>query len=154
MPLVLTIGPPGSGKSTWAQETFGPKWLNIQRDRLRTAIFGGKRAYFDHPFQPGQRSRVITACMRQAIASWPNSKVVCSDTNLWWSTTQPIFEMFDKVHLVLFDITEDEFYKRNEQRPTDDIVPRGDMVSFWNAYVDKDAWFRKYKLVKPEELEL
>lgn len=160
MPLILTIGPPGCGKTSWANETFGPNWLKLERDALRRALFGGKKSYFNSPFSPKERSKVITLVGRQSIRAWPNDKVVCFDTNLFWFTTQHFIREFQTkdVKLVLMKMDWETCLERNNARPTDDIVPESELREYWREFVSKDAWWLepqwKNQLFTPDTLEL
>jgi hypothetical protein len=62
------------------------------------------------------------------------------------------------VHLVLFSTTREEFETRNKARPEDDIVPAGDMHTYWNEYTSPTAWWLdpkwKSRLTTPEEFSL
>ena len=157
MPLILTVGPPGAGKSTWAHETFGPSWLKLERDKLRQALFGSKKEYFGHSMSSKERSKVITLCAKQAVANWPQKKVVCSDSNLFWFTSQHIVRMFDMkaVKIVVFDIDEETYHERNKAREgTDDYVPAGDITSYWKEYKSELAWWRDWPHTTPEKFTL
>lgn len=65
--LTITIGCPGSGKSTWADENLPPTTLRLERDRFREALFGNRRAYHDSPIDHIERSHVVTEAMCAAM---------------------------------------------------------------------------------------
>jgi predicted kinase len=81
--LRITIGPPGSGKTTHAREWVEQdptRFCRVNRDDLRTMLHG---AYLGTRYQEemvtSARDAAVTKLLRTGIS------VICDDTNLRWS---------------------------------------------------------------------
>ena len=80
--IVLTIGLPGSGKTTWADEWIekNPDYMNINRDDLRLMLQGRKRYA---KFTKARETIVTETARSMAVFAINNGKsVIVSDTNL------------------------------------------------------------------------
>lgn len=80
--VVVTIGLPASGKTTWANEWIDnhPDYININRDDIRLAMQGRKRYA---KFSSWREDIVTETALTMARASLNESKsVIISDTNL------------------------------------------------------------------------
>lgn len=79
--IVFTIGAPGSGKSTWAeQEAKKPGVVVVTMDDLRSMIVGGKYRYSkqrESTISDLQISNVLTLMSNDSV-----SKIIIADTNL------------------------------------------------------------------------
>jgi hypothetical protein len=62
--IVLVIGPPGAGKTTWVEENQGPNDLVVDYDKLAGAIGGGAHPDQDAPHNPLHEA---TSTARNAI---------------------------------------------------------------------------------------
>lgn len=83
--LILTIGAPGSGKSTWAEkQAKNPKTFVVCRDNLRQMMFGGEYKY------SRQKEQAVTAHVKQALEQFLEQdhfeNMIIADTNLNEST--------------------------------------------------------------------
>lgn len=72
--LILTIGLPGSGKSTWAREQVGA--VIVERDALREELTGDMRNHT----QESRVTRVANERVFDALAA--GKTVIVADTNL------------------------------------------------------------------------
>jgi len=76
--LVLTIGLPGSGKSTWAREQVErrPEFIVIERDIIREELTGDHQNFTLEP-------RVTSIAQERAIYALRHGRsVIIADTNL------------------------------------------------------------------------
>ncbi|EQA7786890.1 AAA family ATPase [Acinetobacter baumannii] len=83
--LILTIGAPGSGKSTWAQEQAkksrkGSRIIVLNRDDLRSMMFGGHYKY-SRENENIVMDSVINS-LYTALRDKDTTKVIIADTNL------------------------------------------------------------------------
>jgi len=100
----MTIGLPGSGKSTWARANA--KRLNaiiINRDAIRRMIFGG--AYvFDGLYEPLVKDLAIAACRRVLLADYVDLwNIILDETAINRKSREPWVTMFKADgHRVIF----------------------------------------------------
>ncbi|AUR85848.1 HAD-like domain protein [Vibrio phage 1.081.O._10N.286.52.C2] len=122
MKLILTVGVPASGKTTWAEEycRLNQNTVNINRDDTRQALFG--------PFKPGEylykkadEALVTKANKDKALVALGRGQdVIISDTNLTPDRRQvweSIAEQYDaEYEMRLFHISFDEASRRDQAR--------------------------------------
>jgi predicted kinase len=146
--LIITIGVPGAGKSTWADEFCAsrPEYLRLERDRFREAIFGSRRAYHEHPFDRVTRSDILSHAMMGAVRQWPNDKIVLSDTGLLFRAVRPFVEYADRfrvpIKLKTFDVPDDVLRERNRTRPEEHRIPDDILESCIADFRKEDAWWK------------
>lgn len=77
--LILTVGAPGCGKSTWAREMLAkhPDWVQVERDEIRKEL--GFYPYGNRE-QETQGRQVQHERIAEALRA--GKTVICSDTNL------------------------------------------------------------------------
>lgn len=77
--LTITLGLPGSGKSTWARQQAGA-WL-VGRDAIRAMVRPGQP--WDHDDEAAED--VVTAIQHAAVEALLRlgERVICDDTNLY-----------------------------------------------------------------------
>lgn len=75
--IILTVGPPACGKTTWAESYIkeNPKFVNINRDEIRYALFGRYYDVNENEVTIHQKEQVIKALQS-------GKSVIISDTNL------------------------------------------------------------------------
>lgn len=124
--LILTSGIPGSGKSTWIQNTMlkKPNSIWISRDKIRFALLKDGEDYFSH------EDEVISTfvnCVNTALHS--NWKTVFADAT--FLTEKARNKILDKLDLSEVEITVVDFnvplnlcLKRNEKRKGREYVSR------------------------------
>jgi predicted kinase len=143
--LTITVGPPGSGKSTWADANMTPTTLRLERDRMRVALFGTRRAYHEHPMPREARSLVVTEAMIGAMANWPHDDIILSDTGLELSAVDPFIALAKNyeigVQIRLFVVPSEVLHERNRTRPEEQRIDPAlldEMIA--KQFVDKPWW--------------
>lgn len=123
--IILTVGCPGSGKSTWTREFISknPGYFNINRDDYRQSIMGHEER---DEYKYTKKKEGIVTCMQFDAAkgilySGDSVKgVIISDTNLnperrlMWESFAKEYNW--KVEYKVFDVSWTELVKRNSRR--------------------------------------
>ena len=125
--VILTIGAPGSGKSTWAAECVkekGIKTIVLNRDDLRAMLFGGEYKYSRNNEAIVFNSLVNS--LKYALCDNTTQRIIIADTNLNESTRDKLYnvcinEAKDTNHDIklsykLFEVSWQELVKRNKTR--------------------------------------
>lgn len=122
--LILTVGCPGSGKSTWAQEycKTRPGWYVVNRDNIRVGLMG-ITARNEYKYSKAREKLVteILVSQIQVIMDKEGTKgVIVADTNLN-EERRNYFKSIAKVlnasyHEEVFDVPWTELLKRNLHR--------------------------------------
>lgn len=84
MILELTVGPPASGKTTYAEQSQSYQVDNINRDDIRQQLFGPFEKWSDYVFTDAKENQVTTEQVRRSLqaAKLGYKKVIISDTNI------------------------------------------------------------------------
>lgn len=125
--VILTIGCPGSGKSTWAAEKAKDKKVKtivLNRDDLRAMLFGGEYKYSRE--NEAIVFQTLLNTLKYALADRVTQRIIIADTNLNKSTRDKITavcveEARDSKHEIfinheLFVVPWHELKKRNDVR--------------------------------------
>lgn len=124
--IILTIGCPGSGKSTWAREFIAknPGYYNINRDDYRQSIMGHEER--DEYKYTKKKESIVTYMQHDAanmiLCQDAVKGVIISDTNLN-PERRKVWEEFAKelghqIEYKVFDVPWIELVKRNAKRGT------------------------------------
>lgn len=144
--LVITIGCPGAGKSTWADKNLKPDTLRLERDRFREALWGSRRAYHDSAIDRGIRSRVVTATMLAAMQNWPVNDWAVTDTGLAYEAVQPFIyaahQLREEIKLVVFERTPEYLLTCNRIREHAHRIPEEILLEKIAEFEDPKAWWR------------
>lgn len=91
--MIITVGLPGSGKTTWAMEYIkqNPKTINVNRDDIRFMLYG---VYYGDPIDENQVTKVQHSIINGAFKK--NEDVIVSDTNLNRSTVRSLIGVAEK----------------------------------------------------------
>lgn len=147
MSLVITVGAPGSGKSTWADKVLPKRYLRLERDRFREALFGERRNYWDHPFPKESKSLVVTDAMMAAMRAWPVHDWAVTDTGLLYGAVSPFINFAltrgVKVEVFLFERSTKYLEQVNRERPVEHRVPEDMLASMIENMRDPGAWWKK-----------
>lgn len=122
--IIVTVGCPGSGKSTWAKEYCAtrPGWYVVNRDNIRVGLMG-ITARNEYKYSKA-REKLVTEIMQDqilAIMEKDSTKgVIVADTNLN-EDRRSVFEIHAEsngwsYHEEVFDVPWIELLKRNTYR--------------------------------------
>lgn len=145
--LTLTVGLPGAGKSTWADNNLPDMTLRIERDRTRECLFGARKAYWSHPLPKAVKSFMVTDMMMSAMKLWPIDSWAVTDTGLMLGSYRP-FISFAKmrnapIKVIVFERTEEYIRKINEKRDPAHRIDGDIMEGCLQAFNDPDAWWKR-----------
>lgn len=144
--LVVTIGAPGSGKSTWAKKNLPARCLRIERDRFRECIFGTRRAYHNHDFEHLAKTKIVTDSMMAAFRAWPVCCWAVTDTGLEYKAVRPFIEAalfrLVPVTFVTFERSEEYLRMTNRYRPMPHRIPIEELVKRIEWFNSPDAWWK------------
>jgi tRNA uridine 5-carbamoylmethylation protein Kti12 len=143
--VIITIGVPGSGKSTWAETHLPKGCLWLERDRMREALWGSRRAYHDDPMPQTQKSRVIGEAMFRAGLFWPKDRpIALTDTGLHYRSVVNFLGLRPKAHrFVIFDVPDDLLRYRNRTRPVEHRIPPEVLEECIADFRDPKAWWKE-----------
>lgn len=157
--LIVTVGAPGSGKSTMMDKLFGaPNVLRLERDRFREALYGSRRQYWDMAGKSeelhSKMSLVVGSSMFQAMAVALeyrlHSTVVLSDTGFGWNAVKRFIGLARRhrltVEVYLFDVPKHVLIQRNQSRQQDHRIPHELLMDAFNKIHDvaeepHDRWW-------------
>lgn len=122
--IILTVGCPGSGKSTWAQEYAGrnPGWYVVNRDNIRIGLMG-ITARNEYKYSKA-REQIVTDTAKMQImtimAKESTKGVIVADTNLNENRRDDFKNLAGfngwSYHEEVFDVPWTELLKRNLHR--------------------------------------
>jgi predicted kinase len=140
--LVIPVGLPGCGKSTWAKNFFDLKYAIVSSDSIREELFGSLVAAHagdgTKEFNPQQKAenntRVFEIFHEKIEEALKHGVDVYADaTNLNQRSRQRLVDIANKAHarthLIVFK-NSDEALMRNKLRPVDKMVPDEVMAGF------------------------
>lgn len=143
--LIITVGAPGAGKSTWADANLPVHTLRLERERMREAFWGSRQAYYADPLNDHDKSYIISSTMYNAAKHWPqNRSIALTDTGLFFPSVKRFMGLRAKTVIMVFDIPDNELRERNRTRPTEHRLPDDALERFIEAFRDPRAWWRKY----------
>jgi tRNA uridine 5-carbamoylmethylation protein Kti12 len=149
MSLIITIGCPGAGKSTWADKHLPDNYLRLERDRFREALWGSRRAYHDSEMPAHTRSQVITHTMLSAMRNWPTPEWAVTDTGLAYESVQPFIyyaiSQRQDVKLIVVERSADFLLTCNRIRPHAHRIPEEILLEKIGQFEDPQAWWKHSK---------
>lgn len=134
--IILTIGPPASGKTTWAKEFVNknPKYVRINRDSYRWMLFNKQHGTPDEEFVVTQ---VVDSAVDVAILNKKN--VILDQTNcniVYLRETIEKYCTLADIEFQIFNVPLTILLSRNESRPKDERVSPGVVERMWKQYMD------------------
>jgi len=136
--FTITVGLPGSGKSTYADKHFRHA-LRLERDRMRECLFGDRQRYHGELATKPDLALLVGPTMHKAMLTAMQHRIyddiILSDTGLAWAAVAQFHKAarsFDMaVNVVYFDLTWGEIVDRNATRPKEHQVPMTVLERFW-----------------------
>lgn len=132
--LIIPVGIPGSGKSTWARTILDRKYAVISSDEYRKKLFGSMREAHK-PETKVERNEEVWKLFYQDIENCLNHSVdVFADaTNLRAFAREKLVDIAKRsgarTHVLIFSNSK-QAWERNELREEDRIVPTEVMADF------------------------
>lgn len=138
--LLIAVGIPGSGKSTWAKELFDLKYTIVSSDVIRLRLFGDLATAHNEANKEANNTLVWSTYHRQIRECLEHNVSVYADaTHLSASSREELRDIATqtgaKAHVVMFMNIQDAI-ARNARRPDATRVPDDVMVMFQNRYYD------------------
>lgn len=140
--LIIPVGLPGCGKSTWAKNLLSLKYAIVSSDEIRKNLFESLRSAHDvTPEERHERNtqvfdlfhRKIDDCLRMDV------DVFADATNLNPFARKNLVEIARKNHCqthLLFFKNPEQAFMRNVRRDRDAVVPKDVMDNFYVKYLE------------------
>lgn len=140
--FTITVGIPGSGKSTFADRKFAHA-LRLERDRMREALFGSRIAYHQACSADPALSQPLSylvgstmaRAMRTALDGGIYRDVILSDTGVVWDSVKRFWRLARdrhmRVNVVYFDVPWDTLQERNATRSEEHRLPEDVLKRFF-----------------------
>ena len=154
--VTITVGAPGSGKTTWARSLPPVDNIVLSLDDFRLAMFGSKTAYWQEvvPVHGDEIRGLVWQCYASALdkvlhAGWPGHIILCN-TALDQKTVERDFPILQKHGVIprlrVYDVDLDELLRRNARRSADEHVQEDYLTQCYGVLHREDAWWRTIDL--------
>lgn len=133
--LVIMVGLPGSGKSTYAKKLLelNPNWEYVSRDEVRYEYVTDQKHYFDHEFEVYKEF-----CNRIDKHLLDEKTVIADATHLTVGSRQKLLDHLavvpDEIYVVVMQTPFEVCFKRNATREGIVRVPDKTMYNMKNNY--------------------
>jgi len=153
--VVMTIGCPRAGKTTYAEQQIAQShqpWQKLSLDDLRVAIWGSKSNFWriqDRRDDAAKDARdALDEIYNHALdrITTLGCNVILANTHLRHGEREfnKLMGRGHTVHLVVFKVPMGELARRNVTCAPDDRVPMEYLIQAYNDFNDPNAWWRKY----------
>jgi predicted kinase len=151
--VIMTVGAPGSGKSTYAKSLDPTQWITVCLDDIRAALFGDKKIYFKHldenPWMREMVHRVNRGMIGVALKSGKN--VILPNTHTYPSSFRDVIQILERSNIepqiVVFDVPWDVLVARERARSDLERVGEEFLRMSYEQQWAPDAWWRSMKNV-------
>lgn len=148
--VTMTVGCPGSGKTTFAQKC-NPESVVLCLDDFRTALFRDKQFYHkaaaDTPSMRALLNDAYEDALRTALGYGFN--LVLANMHIHpksFESSMTIIKRFGIVpDLAVFKVPLLELFRRNETRPVADRVPEDFLRQMFDDMNAPDVWWRTHR---------
>lgn len=155
--VIMTVGCPGAGKTTFAQKSL-PDWLVLSLDDFRTSLFRDKQFYHEQLAQNMRMRALLNDAYEDTLrtAMGYGFNAILANMHVYpnsFASTMALLKRFDVVpELRVFLVPLKELWRRNECRPLSDRVPEDFLRKSFDDLQSMNAWWRSYRgLVVVEE---
>ena len=150
--LVMMMGIPGSGKSTWIKNNF-PEIIPVSRDAIRFKLLDERGGdYFDH------ETEVFNSFIHQIIGSLVADEITIADaTHLNKKSRAKVLDKVrkyaDEIEVVWIDTSLETAFKQNDMREGRAWVRHGIIRRMWFSIEEPTMkeGFTKITIIKEEE---
>jgi predicted kinase len=146
--LWITVGCPGSGKTTWIKNNH-PDWVHISRDEVRYQFLAEDEEYFQHEDEVFE---VFVSKILIALRDPDVTDVVADATHIGEGSRNKLLRALNlsgnvNINFLVFNIPLDTMLTRNAQRTGRERVPDEVIVRMYKSLTDpkydKNIW--RYK---------
>lgn len=151
--IYFTIGAPGSGKTTFANELIRSREdvATVHLDGIRSALFGSKRAFWDNPTD--ERRQIVRSVYSQLLRDllkYTSMDIVLPNTNTdirFYSEAVDRAEEFkcDMKIKIFNQITLPELLKRNAERCEEDRLKEHVVGEYFERMTDPNRYWRSFE---------
>src|SRR4051812_41108561 len=121
--LIIPVGVPGSGKSTWAKSMLDLKYHIVSSDDIRMRLFGSLRAAHEPEVKKDDKAKVWATFYREIDDCLAHGVDVVADaTNLRAFAREKLRDIAKLQHAQTHVLLFDNYYQawfRNRERPED-----------------------------------
>lgn len=152
--LIMMVGVPGSGKSTWIQNNKEDTDVVISRDAIRFSILKDGEEYFSH------EGDVFTEFVWQIATALAGEHTVIADaTHLNKGSRAKVLnkvrKLADEIEAVVIDVDLITALERNDKREGRALVPRGVIRRMYAQMEapEESEGFNKITFIREDEEE-
>lgn len=152
--VIMTVGAPGSGKTTYARSLNPTEWIIVCLDDIRASLFGCKKVYFKHldenQWMRDMVHRVNLGMIRTALGAGKN--IVLPNTHTNPESFKDVLKLLDEhgivPKVVVFDVPWETLVERENKRIPVEAVGLTFLKSSYDQLWAPDAWWRTQKSVE------
>lgn len=145
--VIMTVGCPGAGKTTWAQNNH-PDYVVLSLDDFRLAMFREKRSFHDRAQHNKQMTPLVVdtyfAALRSALGYGFN--LILANTHVRFNTASSTIDALRgfgiKPDLKICSLPLTVLLDRNRTRPEPDRVPEWYVSDAYKSMSDPNAWWK------------
>lgn len=133
--LILTVGIPGTGKSTWAKNFVleNDNYLRVSRDDYRRMLFNVQMGEYE---QENLITKIVNSTVRTSLTSGVN--VIIDQTNVKRKYIEALIQEFNDIADIEFktfgfDVNLQELHERNQNRLITERVPKEVIDNMYNS---------------------
>jgi predicted kinase len=146
--ITMTVGAPGSGKTTYARSLDPTEWVIISLDDIRASLFGSKQVYWKHVGEnPWMRDLIHTVqrgMLRSALKLEKN--VVLANTHTNPESCHDVIDILVthriEPKIVVFDVPWETLVAREQVRTAEDAVGQTFLRQSYEQQWAPNAWWR------------
>lgn len=160
--VIMTVGTPRSGKTSYAQRKRSEGYVTLSLDDFRTMLFGSKKRYWRLHMDEAQSndalgqtqtnvSHILNTTYNHALRGLiktTNAKIVLANTHIMQSSLRMPLMFLESAniqpHLAVFLTPLEELHRRNNDSDGEGHVPPDYLEECWHRMNDPDAWWRNH----------